>query len=109
MSLLDTLKGLVGKGKEVAAQNAEKIEQAVDKAGAVIDEKTKGKYSSHIDKGKDAVKNAIPADTAEAAPAEAPAEPAPAEPAPTEAAAAPAPEPAPAPAAEPAPDDKPTA
>ncbi|MFE3102858.1 antitoxin [Nocardia tengchongensis] len=102
---MDTLKGLVGKGKEVAAQNAEKIEQAVDKAGHVIDEKTGGKFSSQIGKGAEAVKNAIPTDTAaaeapaeaaaEPAPAEpAPAEPAPAEPAPAESAAEPAPEPA---------------
>ncbi|MFE3986468.1 antitoxin [Nocardia tengchongensis] len=94
---MDTLKGLVGKGKEVAAQNAEKIEQAVDKAGHVIDEKTGGKFSSQIDKGAEAVKKAIPTD---AAAAEAPAEPAPAEPAPTEPAPAePAAEPAPEPAA----------
>ncbi|MFE3188904.1 antitoxin [Nocardia sp. NPDC059240] len=94
---MDTLKGLVGKGKEVAAQNAEKIEQAVDKAGQVIDEKTGGKFSSQIDKGAEAVKNAIPTDAAAEAPAES---------APAEAAAEPAPEPAAAP--EPAPEgDKP--
>ncbi|MFE5290243.1 antitoxin [Nocardia sp. NPDC056611] len=85
---MDTLKGLVGKGKEVAAQNAEKVERAVDKAGQVIDEKTGGKYSSQIDKGADAVKSALGADTAEGA-AAAPA----AEPAPAEAAAEPAPAP----------------
>ncbi|WP_460728385.1 antitoxin [Nocardia heshunensis] len=90
---MDTLKGLVGKGKEVAAQNAEKIEQAVDKAGQVIDEKTGGKFTSQIDKGAEAVKNAIPTDgePAAEAPAAAPA----AEPAPAEAAAEPAAEPAP--------------
>ncbi len=60
MSLMDTLKGLVGKGKDVAAQNAEKIESAVDKAGGFIDQKTGGKYSDKIDKGAEAVKNAIP-------------------------------------------------
>lgn len=98
MSFMDTLKGLVGKGKEVAAQNADKIEQAVDKAGSVIDEKTGGKFSSQIDKGAEAVKNAIPTDAAAEAAQAAPA----AEPAPAEAAAEPAPEPAPA--AEPAPE-----
>lgn len=104
MSLIDTLKGLVGKGKEVAAQNADKIEQAVDKGKDVLNEKTGGKYSSQIDKGADAVKNAIPADAAaEAAPA------APAEPAPAEAAAAPAPEPVAEPAPEPAPGEQPPA
>lgn len=87
MSLMDTLKGLVGKGKEVAAQNAEKVEQAVDKAGQVIDEKTGGKYSSQIDKGTDAVKSALGTDAAAGAAAPA------AEPAPAEAAAEPAPAP----------------
>ncbi|WP_433567570.1 antitoxin [Nocardia sp. CA-151230] len=91
---MDTLKGLVGKGKEVAAQNAEKIEQAVDKAGHVIDEKTGGKFSSQIDKGAEAVKSAIKPEAPAAAPAEAPAAEPPAEPAPAEAAAEPAPEPA---------------
>ncbi|WP_067886510.1 antitoxin [Nocardia vaccinii] len=60
MSLMDTLKGLVGKGKEVAAENADKIQAAVDKAGGFIDEKTHGKYSDQIGKGAAALKNAIP-------------------------------------------------
>ncbi|WP_067673352.1 antitoxin [Nocardia miyunensis] len=87
MSLMDTLKGLVGKGREVAAENADKISGAVDKAGGFIDEKTGGKYSEKIGKGAAALKNAIPeqAGSAESEPA---------------AQAAPAPEPA-APAAEP--------
>ncbi|WP_084521148.1 antitoxin [Nocardia uniformis] len=94
MSLIDTLKGLVGKGKDVAAQNAEKIESAVDKAGDMIDKKTGGKYSSQIDKGTGAIKGAIPGDqdAPEAAPApEVVPDPAPA----PEAAAEPAPEPPP--------------
>ncbi len=86
VSLMDTLKGLVGKGKEVAAQNAEKVEQAVDKAGQVIDEKTGGKYSSQIDKGAEAIKSALVPE--QAATAEAPA----AEPAAPAEAPAPAPE-----------------
>ncbi|MBY8857722.1 antitoxin [Nocardia sp. CA2R105] len=60
MSLMDTLKGLVGKGREVAAENADKIHGAVDKAGEFIDEKTGGKYSDQIGKGATALKNAIP-------------------------------------------------
>ncbi|MEU3352973.1 antitoxin [Streptomyces sp. NPDC037389] len=60
MSLMDTLKGLVGRGKEAAAENPEKVHEAVDKAGGFIDEKTEGKYSDQIGKGADAVKNAVP-------------------------------------------------
>ncbi|WP_280269855.1 antitoxin [Nocardia wallacei] len=60
MSLMDTLKGLVGKGRDAAAENAEKIHGAVDKAGSFIDEKTGGKYSDKIEKGTEKVKGAIP-------------------------------------------------
>ncbi|RDI61395.1 antitoxin [Nocardia pseudobrasiliensis] len=60
MSLMDTLKGLVGKGREAASENAEKVHGAVDKAGGFINEKTGGKYSDQIGKGADAIKNAIP-------------------------------------------------
>ena len=67
MALFDKIKakadelGLVEKAKEaantaqekageLAHDNKEKIDSAIDKAGAVIDEKTKGKYSDKIDK-----------------------------------------------------------
>ncbi|WP_446224305.1 antitoxin [Nocardia sp. IBHARD005] len=60
MSLVDTLKGLLGKGKETVEQNADKINEAVDKAGTFIDDKTKGKYSDKIEKGKEAAKKVVP-------------------------------------------------
>jgi hypothetical protein len=60
MSLVDTLKGLLGKGKVAVEQNADKINEAVDKAGTFIDDKTKGKYSDKIEKGKDAAKKVVP-------------------------------------------------
>ncbi|MBF6334175.1 antitoxin [Nocardia transvalensis] len=60
MSLLDTLKGLVGKGRDAASENAEKIHGAVDKAGGYIDQKTGGKYSDKIEKGTGAIKKAVP-------------------------------------------------
>jgi uncharacterized protein YjbJ (UPF0337 family) len=60
MSLVDTLKGLVGKGKEAAAKNADKINDAVDKTGDFIDNKTKGKYTDKIEKGKEAAKKVVP-------------------------------------------------
>ncbi|WP_067833297.1 antitoxin [Nocardia lijiangensis] len=60
MSLADTLKGLVGKGKEAASKNAGKINEAVDKAGDFIDQKTHGKYSDKIEKGKEAAKKVVP-------------------------------------------------
>ncbi|MFC6009795.1 antitoxin [Nocardia lasii] len=60
MSLVDSLKGLLGKGKEAVEQNADKINDAVDKAGTFIDDKTKGKYTDKIEKGKDAAKKVVP-------------------------------------------------
>ncbi|WP_084759397.1 antitoxin [Nocardia mangyaensis] len=60
MSFVDTLKGLLGKGKDTVEQNADKINDAVDKAGSFIDEKTGGKYSDKIEKGKEAAKKVVP-------------------------------------------------
>ncbi|MGH8881048.1 MAG: antitoxin [Stackebrandtia sp.] len=60
MSLMDTLKGLVGKGRDAASQNADKVHGAVDKAGGFVNEKTGGKYSGQIDKGSDAIKKQFP-------------------------------------------------
>ncbi|UGT59836.1 antitoxin [Nocardia asteroides] len=60
MSFADNLKGLVSKGKDAAAKNSDKINQAVDKAGDFVDNKTKGKYRSQIVKGKEAAKKVVP-------------------------------------------------
>jgi hypothetical protein len=58
MGFADTLKGLIGKGKNAAAQNSDKIDKAVDKAGDMIDKKTQGKYADKVDKVQDAAKKA---------------------------------------------------
>jgi hypothetical protein len=42
------------KVKDLAHQHDEKVDQALEKAGDVVDDKTGGKYSEHIDKGVDA-------------------------------------------------------
>ncbi|TGD87443.1 antitoxin [Mycolicibacterium sp. CH28] len=47
------------KTKEVLSENAEKVEQAIDKAGDIIDEKTQGKFSGAVDKVQDAAKNIV--------------------------------------------------
>jgi uncharacterized protein YjbJ (UPF0337 family) len=49
----------LGKTKEVLSENADKVGQAIDKAGDIIDEKTQGKYSSTVDKVQDAAKNIV--------------------------------------------------
>lgn len=60
MGFEDTFKGLVDKGKKLVTEHADKIEDAVDKAGDFVDEKTGGKYAEHVDKVQDAAKKAIP-------------------------------------------------
>lgn len=59
MGLMDKLKGMT-KGRE------RQISSAVDKAGDLVDKKTKGKYSGHIQKAEDGVDKAlgVPADRA---------------------------------------------
>lgn len=52
MSFLDKAKDLLGK-------NADKVEQAIDKAGDFVDEKTEGKYKDVVDKVQDAAKGAV--------------------------------------------------
>ena len=59
MGFADNLKGMVNKGKDLAAENSDKIDGAVDKAGDFIDNKTGGKYADKIDKVQDAAKNAV--------------------------------------------------
>lgn len=49
----------LGKTKEALSQNADKVEQAIDKAGDIIDEKTRGKYAGTVDKVQDAAKNVV--------------------------------------------------
>ncbi|MDV8024447.1 antitoxin [Rhodococcus sp. IEGM 1330] len=60
MGFADNLKGIVDKGKDLAAENSDKIDDVVEKAGDFIDNKTGGKYADKVDKVQDAVKKAIP-------------------------------------------------
>ncbi|MGK5547131.1 antitoxin [Streptomyces sp. URMC 127] len=63
MGLLDTLKTKLAPAKEkigdLAQQHGDKIEQGLEKAAKVVDEKTKGKYSSQIRTGTGKAKDAI--------------------------------------------------
>lgn len=56
MGLMDTVKGLLGKGKGYAAQNSDKVDGYIEKAGHIADSKTRGKYSQHIGKAQDAAR-----------------------------------------------------
>jgi len=46
--------GLFDKAKNLAKGNADKVAEGVDKATDVVDDKTDGKYSEHLDKVDDA-------------------------------------------------------
>ncbi|MFK7918609.1 MAG: antitoxin [Ilumatobacter sp.] len=46
--------GLFDKAKDLAKKNKDKVADGVDKATDVIDEKTGGKHSEHLDKVDDA-------------------------------------------------------
>ena len=41
------------KAKGLADQNDEKVDDAIEKAGDAVDDKTGDKYADHIDKGQD--------------------------------------------------------
>jgi nitrogen-specific signal transduction histidine kinase len=48
--------GFLDKAKDLLAQNADKVETAIDKAGEFVDDKTQGKYSVTIHKVADEAK-----------------------------------------------------
>ena len=51
MGILDKVKGLL-------AQNTDKVDMAIEKAGDLVDKKTQGKYAEHVDKVQEAAKKA---------------------------------------------------
>jgi hypothetical protein len=50
--------GFLDKAKDLLAQNAVKVETAIDKAGEFVDEKTKGKYTDTVHKVQEEAKKA---------------------------------------------------
>jgi hypothetical protein len=59
MGLLDDAKGLADKAKELAKEHEGQVEQAVEKAGDLIDEKTGGKYQDKVDQGQQFVEDRL--------------------------------------------------
>ena len=68
MRLFDKVKGLAGK-------HADKVEDAIDKAADVVDDKTGGRYAEQIDKGAEAAKDFVAGDGEHVAVADAGSEP----------------------------------
>ena len=59
MSFLDKAKDAAAKAKSLAADNTDKIESGLDKAGTFVDDKTGGKYSDKIGSVKDKASDAL--------------------------------------------------
>jgi hypothetical protein len=51
--------GLLDKAKDLLSQNADKVETAINKAGAFVDDKTQGKYSDAIHKVQEEAKKVV--------------------------------------------------
>ncbi|KAA1243349.1 antitoxin [Mycobacterium simiae] len=51
--------GILDKAKDLLAQNADKVETVIDKAGEFVDEKTQGKYSDTIHKVQEQAKKVV--------------------------------------------------
>jgi hypothetical protein len=51
--------GFWDKAKSLFAQNADKVDTAIEKAGDLVDSKTQGKYAETVNKVQDAAKKAL--------------------------------------------------
>lgn len=51
--------GIFDKAKDLAAQHSDKVEQAIDKVGDVVDEKTDHKYVDQVDKAQELAKDQL--------------------------------------------------
>ena len=51
--------GFLDKVKNLFSQNADKVDSAIDKGGDLVDDKTGGKFSEHVDKGQDVANDAV--------------------------------------------------
>lgn len=51
--------GFLDKAKDLVAQNADKVEMAINKAGEFADDKTQGKYTDTIHKVQEQAKKAV--------------------------------------------------
>lgn len=49
----------LNKAKDFLGDHKDKVEEGVDKAGDMVDEKTDGKYSNHVDTAQDKAKDAL--------------------------------------------------
>lgn len=51
---------ITGKAKDLLSEHADKVDEGIDKAADLVDEKTGGKYSDQIDTAADKIKDVLP-------------------------------------------------
>ena len=56
MGLADSLGGLGDKAKDLAGDNADKVQDGVEKGGDFVVDKTGGKYADKVDQGQEFAK-----------------------------------------------------
>jgi MT0933-like antitoxin protein len=49
--------GLMDKVRAMLGQHDEKVDQGIDKAGDVVDDRSDGTHAAHVDKAQDAAKD----------------------------------------------------
>ncbi|MEV0356953.1 antitoxin [Nocardia sp. NPDC050697] len=52
-------KNLADRALDLARQNADKVDDVIDKAGDLVDDRTGGKYADKVDSAQDAAKKAV--------------------------------------------------
>ncbi|AEK91407.1 Hypothetical protein CpMEX30_0075 [Corynebacterium pseudotuberculosis] len=55
----ENLMDILNKAKELLDQNADKVKDAVEKVGDLVDEKTDGKFADKVDQVQEAVKKKL--------------------------------------------------
>ena len=50
---------ITNKAKDLLGDNSDKVHDAVEKAGDVVDEKTDGKYADHVDTAQEKAKDLL--------------------------------------------------
>ena len=56
--------GFLDKVKNLASQNADKVNEAIEKVGDIVDQKTDGKFQGVVDQAQEAAKKAVAGDQA---------------------------------------------
>jgi MT0933-like antitoxin protein len=59
MGLLDGAKGLADKAKQLAQGHEKQVDEAVEKVGDLVDDRTGDKYASQVDKGQEFIEEQL--------------------------------------------------